>query len=210
MEEQTATTNEMARSVAEAATGSGEIALNITGVARTAADTGAAAASTNQAADELARMRSRGAPPGRPVPGSRTVHPDTEERRGHVPGIKVLVVDDSVVVRRLVSDALVRRPRLDVVGTAANGQLALAKIPQLTPDLVTLDIEMPEMDGIETLRELRAGAAPAAAGHHVLHADRARRRGDARRARAGASDYVTKPANVGSVTAVDGAGPRPS
>jgi methyl-accepting chemotaxis protein len=56
VEEQTATTNEMARSVAEAATGSGEIAVNITGVARSAADTGAAAQSTSQAAEELARM----------------------------------------------------------------------------------------------------------------------------------------------------------
>jgi methyl-accepting chemotaxis protein len=56
VEEQTATTNEMSRNVAEAATGSADIAQNITGVARTAADTGAAAQSTNQAADELARM----------------------------------------------------------------------------------------------------------------------------------------------------------
>jgi methyl-accepting chemotaxis protein len=56
VEEQTATTNEIGRSVAEAATGSADIAQNITGVARTAADTGAAAASTSQAADELARM----------------------------------------------------------------------------------------------------------------------------------------------------------
>jgi methyl-accepting chemotaxis protein len=56
VEEQTATTNEMSRNVSEAATGSADIAQNITGVARTAADTGAAAQSTNQAADELARM----------------------------------------------------------------------------------------------------------------------------------------------------------
>ncbi len=56
VEEQTATTNEMGRSVAEAATGSSDIAQNITGVARSANDTGAAAASTSQAADELARM----------------------------------------------------------------------------------------------------------------------------------------------------------
>jgi methyl-accepting chemotaxis protein len=56
VEEQTATTNEMGRSVAEAATGSADIAQNITGVARSANDTGAAASSTSQAADELARM----------------------------------------------------------------------------------------------------------------------------------------------------------
>jgi two-component system chemotaxis response regulator CheB len=63
-------------------------------------------------------------------------------------GIKVLVVDDSVVVRRLVSDTLAGDPRLDVVGTAANGKVAVAKIPQVNPDLITLDVEMPVMDGL--------------------------------------------------------------
>jgi methyl-accepting chemotaxis protein len=56
VEEQTATTNEMSRNVAEAATGAADIAQNVTGVARSAADTGTAATSTNRAADELARM----------------------------------------------------------------------------------------------------------------------------------------------------------
>ena len=65
--------------------------------------------------------------------------------------IRVLVVDDSVVVRRLVSDALSRDPAVVVVGTAANGRLALAKVEQLAPDLVTMDVEMPEMNGIETV-----------------------------------------------------------
>jgi len=69
--------------------------------------------------------------------------------------IRVMVVDDSVVVRRLVSDALSGDPRIDVVATAANGRVALAKIDQVNPDLVTLDIEMPVMDGLETLTELR-------------------------------------------------------
>src|SRR5512144_3299395 len=69
--------------------------------------------------------------------------------------VSVLVVDDSVVVRRLVSDVLSDDPDIEVVGTAANGRLALAKIPQVNPDLVTLDIEMPEMDGLAALRELR-------------------------------------------------------
>ena len=69
--------------------------------------------------------------------------------------IRVLVVDDSVVVRRLVSDALAADPAVEVVGTAANGRVAIAKIDQVNPDLVTLDIEMPVMDGLETLRHLR-------------------------------------------------------
>ncbi len=68
---------------------------------------------------------------------------------------RILVVDDSVVIRRSVSDELGRDPVLEVVGTASNGKIALAKIPQVNPDIVILDIEMPEMDGLETLRELR-------------------------------------------------------
>ena len=68
---------------------------------------------------------------------------------------RVLVVDDSVVVRRLVADVLAEDPRIEVVGTAANGRIALAKIEQLQPDLVTLDVEMPVMNGLETLDELR-------------------------------------------------------
>ncbi|NKY06059.1 response regulator [Cellulomonas hominis] len=69
--------------------------------------------------------------------------------------IRVLVVDDSVVVRRLVTDSLSRDPDIEVVGFASNGRIALAKVDQLAPDLVTMDIEMPEMNGIEAVRALR-------------------------------------------------------
>src|SRR4051794_36267922 len=72
-----------------------------------------------------------------------------------MPKSRVLVVDDAVVFRRLVAEELNRDPALEVVGTAANGRLALAKMPQLNPDLVILDVEMPEMDGLATLAELR-------------------------------------------------------
>ena len=51
--------------------------------------------------------------------------------------VRVLVVDDSVVIRRLVSETLGRDPRVEVVGTAANGRLALARVEQLAPDIVT-------------------------------------------------------------------------
>lgn len=69
--------------------------------------------------------------------------------------VRVLVVDDAVVVRRLVTEALASDPMIEVVGTAANGRIALSKLDQINPDVVTLDIEMPEMDGLATLRELR-------------------------------------------------------
>jgi two-component system chemotaxis response regulator CheB len=69
---------------------------------------------------------------------------------------RILVVDDSVVARRVISDVLTAEDDLEVVGTAPNGRIALAKIPRLKPDLVTLDVEMPELNGIETLAEIRA------------------------------------------------------
>src|SRR5215831_10189608 len=69
--------------------------------------------------------------------------------------IRVLVVDDSAVIRRLVCRALEEDPLFDVAGVASNGVLALRRIPQLNPDVVTLDIEMPEMDGLDTLRYIR-------------------------------------------------------
>ena len=65
--------------------------------------------------------------------------------------MRVLVVDDTVVFRRIVADALAGVPDVEVVGTASNGRLAMARMASLRPDLVTLDIEMPEMNGIEVL-----------------------------------------------------------
>ncbi|MGX1900363.1 two-component system chemotaxis response regulator CheB [Thermolongibacillus altinsuensis] len=67
---------------------------------------------------------------------------------------KVLVVDDSAFMRKLISDFLSEDPRLEVIGTARNGQEALRKIEELKPDVVTLDVEMPIMDGLETLKHI--------------------------------------------------------
>ncbi|MFK8113512.1 MAG: chemotaxis-specific protein-glutamate methyltransferase CheB [Rubripirellula sp.] len=70
--------------------------------------------------------------------------------------IKVLVVDDSAVVRRAVTSTLESESEIHVVGTACNGQEALKKISELKPDAMLLDVEMPVMDGLETLRQLRS------------------------------------------------------
>ncbi len=69
--------------------------------------------------------------------------------------IRVLVVDDVAMVRRLVVDALSIDAEIQVVGVAENGREALEKIPVVHPDLLVLDYEMPEMDGLETLIEVR-------------------------------------------------------
>src|SRR5664280_1155405 len=74
---------------------------------------------------------------------------------GQVSRIRVLVVDDSVVARRIVVESLADDPQIEVVGTAANGRVALTMVEQLAPDVVTMDMEMPVMDGIDTVRALR-------------------------------------------------------
>jgi two-component system chemotaxis response regulator CheB len=111
--------------------------------------------------------------------------------------ISVLVVDDSALVRRVVTDALAEDPQIQVVGTASNGRLALVKIEQLLPDLITLDIEMPEMDGLATLKELRKTRARLP----VIMFSTLTETGATATLNAlalGASDYVTKPSNTGS------------
>ena len=69
--------------------------------------------------------------------------------------IRVLVTDDTAVIRRLVTDVLSACHDIEVVGTAGNGQSALEKIAQVKPDVVTLDVEMPVMDGLATVKEIR-------------------------------------------------------
>ncbi|MBN2581320.1 MAG: chemotaxis response regulator protein-glutamate methylesterase [Pirellulales bacterium] len=69
--------------------------------------------------------------------------------------LRVLIVDDTAVYRKIISNVLNGLPGVTVVGTAANGRIALKRIEELRPDLVTLDLEMPEMDGLEVLRCLQ-------------------------------------------------------
>ena len=67
---------------------------------------------------------------------------------------RVLIVDDSATMRRLIESALMREPDIEVVGTAADAAEAREAIKRLAPDVVTLDVEMPDMDGIEFLEKL--------------------------------------------------------
>src|SRR5579864_3019676 len=68
--------------------------------------------------------------------------------------IKVLIVDDSAIVRKILTDALAGEPDIEVVGTAPDPYIARDKILSLKPDVLTLDIEMPRMDGLTFLKKV--------------------------------------------------------
>lgn len=70
--------------------------------------------------------------------------------------LRVLVVDDAVIVRRLVAQALARDPEIEVAGTASDGDIALTQLAKVPVDIVTLDIDMPHMNGMATLKEIRS------------------------------------------------------
>src|SRR5918994_1965215 len=70
------------------------------------------------------------------------------------PPIRALVVDDSILTRRVIAAALASVPDITVVGTASNGAECLAAVEQLQPDVVTLDVEMPGLNGLEVLQRL--------------------------------------------------------
>jgi two-component system, chemotaxis family, protein-glutamate methylesterase/glutaminase len=111
--------------------------------------------------------------------------------------IRTLVVDDSVVIRKLLTETLSRDIALEVVGTASDGRIALTKLSQLKPDLVTLDIEMPVMNGLETLAAVRKLHPKLP----VIIFSTLTEHGAAATLDAlslGASDYATKPSDTGS------------
>lgn len=113
--------------------------------------------------------------------------------------IAVLVVDDSVVMRRLITSSLENDPGISVMATAANGKLALDQIAQKMPDVVTLDIEMPVMSGLEAVKQIHARWPRLP----VIMFSTLTERGGAATLEAlsnGASDYVTKPSNVGNIS----------
>jgi two-component system chemotaxis response regulator CheB len=112
--------------------------------------------------------------------------------------IRVMVVDDSVVIRRLVTQALEQDPLIEIVGTASNGSIGLQRIPQFNPDVITLDIEMPDMNGLEMLRRIRRDFPHL----RVVMFSTLTERGAAITLEAltlGADDYVAKVSNEGSL-----------
>lgn len=106
--------------------------------------------------------------------------------------LRVLVVDDTAIFRKVVSDVLTSISDVQVIGTASNGCMALHRIQELQPDLITLDIEMPEMGGIDVLRSLRAMESEVG----VLLLSALTRKGGELTLKAlelGAFDFITKP-----------------
>jgi two-component system chemotaxis response regulator CheB len=116
--------------------------------------------------------------------------------------IRALVVDDSAVMRRLISNVLDRDNEIEVVATAIDGCFALAKVEQLKPDVVTLDVDMPRMDGLTALGEMVARH-----GTRVVMLSSLTSRGAALTMQAlekGAVDFVCKPAGVGQIEQMAG------
>jgi two-component system chemotaxis response regulator CheB len=109
--------------------------------------------------------------------------------------VRVVVVDDSVVVRRTVADVLGEVDDIEVVGTASDGRLGLRKIADLKPDVVTLDVEMPGMDGLEALGHIRRDHPRLAVIMYSTLTERGAR-ATFEALSLGAVDYATKPSGA--------------
>lgn len=107
--------------------------------------------------------------------------------------MRVLVADDAVLFRRLLTEVLSSIPGVEVVGAATNGRIAVQKVRELKPDLLTLDIEMPEMDGLAVLDALTRNGKPEV--QVIVVSALSRLGGDLtmRALQKGAFDFITKP-----------------
>lgn len=110
---------------------------------------------------------------------------------------RVLIVDDSVVIRRMLTDILSAEPDLEVVGAAPNAAIARSRFETARPDVVTLDVELPDGSGLDLLTEFRARAPRLPIVMFSSMTQRAAATTLDALSR-GASDYVTKPSQMGS------------
>ncbi|MCB9493956.1 MAG: chemotaxis response regulator protein-glutamate methylesterase [Desulfobacteraceae bacterium] len=111
--------------------------------------------------------------------------------------VKILVVDDTIFYRKILSDILKEIPQVEVVGSANTGKVALSKIDSLKPDMITLDVEMPGMNGLEVLEELNRNNSEVG----VLMVSTLTGRGSQITIKAlelGAFDFIEKPSSEGS------------
>ncbi|WFN35182.1 chemotaxis-specific protein-glutamate methyltransferase CheB [Methanogenium sp. S4BF] len=116
--------------------------------------------------------------------------------------LRVLIVDDSVFIRTVLSDLLNRAPDIEVIGTACNGIEALPMIAELKPDVITLDIQMPQMDGIETLKEInKQSYRPKILVLSTLTSRDAELTYTA--LRLGADDFMLKPRNISKMRGIE-------
>src|SRR5215475_257090 len=110
--------------------------------------------------------------------------------------LRVVIVDYSAVVRKVLREALLSDPAIEIVGIAGDGETALARIEQTSPDAVTLDVELPGISGLDTLREIRKRWRKLP----IIMFSTLTEKGAVTTLDAlslGASDYVTKPSNSG-------------
>lgn len=106
--------------------------------------------------------------------------------------IKVFVVDDSLFMRRIIADSIKNMEGIELLDTAQNGFFALTKLKKINPDIITLDIEMPVMDGLKTIKEIRKESdvpiimlSASDDQETTIHA-----------LEIGAQDFITKPENI--------------
>src|SRR5690606_7919912 len=135
------------------------------------------------------------------LPGSKSPR-GSQERPQRITMIRVLIVDDSLFVRTILRDMLKDIPDIEVVGTAVNGIVALKKIAELKPDVVTLDIEMPRMGGLEVLEALQEERRRPKV---IVVSTLTSRQADMthRALRLGADDFMLKPRDIMNVRGIE-------
>lgn len=116
--------------------------------------------------------------------------------------LKVLVVDDTIFYRKIIKDVLETIPGVEVVGTANSGSLALGRVPSLKPDLITLDVEMPGMNGIQVLEELQKTDW---AGEVIMISSKTQKGSEAtiKALELGAFDFIAKPDDMSPQENID-------